>query len=177
MRESPLERKFEHLSLLTKLGKMKNSSLRRLRPKEFDVALLEKLTNEGRVFVQLPRVINKDAYKREVLDYVRVIDEFATDLWREEIDDLWEMIVEAACLENFLSMKKGIQAGHLNRYAVTNLVSRMQSKGIYRKDVPMLTLHLRLEGTMVRNRYYKSSGNYTLTKDANTLLRQLFSRV
>ena len=179
LRESLRGRKLQHLSLLTKLGKMRTSSLRRLLPKEFDPVLFEKLVNEGRVYIKYPRVNNnnKDAYKREVLDYVRTIDGFATDLWREDIDELWAKIVGAPCFESCLSMKNGIQAGHLNRYTVTNLVCRMQNMGVYRSDVPMLTLHLTLEQTDKRNKYYSSNGNYFLSKEAKALLRQLLLKV
>ena len=177
LRESLRGRKMHHLSLLTKLGKMRTSSLRRLLPKEFNAALLEKLTREGRVYVDYPRVINKDAYKREVQDYVRAIDKYATDSWRENIEDLWRSIVEAPCFEPCLAMKKGLQAGHLNRYTVTNLVCWLQNLGVYRRDVPMLSLHLALEQTGKRNKYYSSCGNYCLTKEARDLLRQLLRKV
>ncbi len=166
----------QHLNLLTRLGKMKKS-LRRLSSNEFDAALLERLTKEGRVFVDFPRTINKDAYVREVLDYVHSIKDYATDLWQEEIDDLWQEILDDECLSEFLTMKKGMQAGHMNRYAVTNLVCRMQNNGIYRRDVPMLTLHLRMEGVKKKNRYYTNCGNYVLPRNAKVLLRQLFERV
>lgn len=156
---------------------MKGQRLQRLLPKEFNPALLEKLVMEGRVYVDYPRGINKDAYKREVLDYVRAIDKFAADSWCEAIEDLWRSIVEASCFETCLAMKKGLQAGHLNRYAVTNLVCRLQNMGVYRRDVPMLTLHLALEQTGKRNKYYCSCGNYCLTKEARELLRQLLRKV
>lgn len=178
MRVSAVERCITS-TLLTKLGKMRTSSFRHVLPEEFDPVLFEKLVNEGRVFVNYPRVINinRDAYKREALAYVQAIDDFATDLWRGDIGRLWRAIVEASCFEPCLSMKKGLQAGHLNRYTVTNLVCRMQSWGVYRRDVPMLTLHLALEQTDKRNKYYSSNGNYCLTKEAKAFLRQLLRKV
>ena len=156
---------------------MKEQSLWRVTPREFDPVLFEKLVKQGRVFVNYPRVNNKDAYKREVLEYVRAIDDFATDLWRKDIEELWAKIVGAPCFEPCLSMKNGLQAGHLNRYTVTNLVCRMQNMGVYRSDVPMLTLHLTLEQTDKRNKYYSSNGNYCLTKEAKALLKQLLRKV
>lgn len=160
-------------------AEMKEQSLWHVLPSEFDPALFEKLVSEGRVYVDYPRVTNtdKDAYKREALEYVRAIDGFATDLWRDEVGSLWARIVGASCFEPCLSMKKGLQAGHLNRYTITNLVYRLQSLGVYRRDVPMLTLHLTLEQTDKRNKYYSSNGNYCLTKEAKALLRQLLRRV
>ena len=159
------------------LEKMTTSSLRRITPKDFDAARLEKLVMEGRVYVDYPRVINNDAYKREVLDYVRAIDGYASEKWLKTIGDLWAQIVGAECFKPCLAMKKGLQAGHLNRYTVTNLVCRLQSLGVYRRDVPMLTLHLTLEQTDKRNKYYCSCGNYCLTKEARELLRQLLRKV
>ena len=177
LRESPLERKFEHLNLLTKLGPMTKTSFRRLSPKEFDAALLKKLTEEGRVYINLPREINRNAYAQEILDYVQAIRDCASEPWCDEIDALWQEILDNECLVDFLTMKRGVCAGHINRYAVTNLVCRMQSNGIYRKDLSMLTLHLKLEGVERKNKYYTSCGNFSLSTEARQVLRKLFSKV
>ena len=112
-----------------------------------------------------------------VLDYVRRIADYATDSWQGGIDGLWQQIVESACFRDCLALKKGLRAGHMNRYTVTNIVCRLQGKGVYRRDVPMLTLHLQLEGTTKRNRYYTSCGNYDLTREAKGVLRELLVRV
>ena len=156
---------------------MKGQRFQRLLPTEFDAALLKKLTSEGRVYVDCPRVTDRDAYRREALEYVRSIEDFATDLWRKDIGRLWARIVETPCFEPCLSMKKGPQAGHLNRYAMTNLVCRLQNLGVYRRDVPMLTLHLALEHSSRRNKYYCSCGNYCLSIEARNSLRELLRRV
>ena len=63
-----------HNSWTQKLGTMKKSSLRRLSPKEFDANLLRQLTLEGRVYIDVPQVVDKNAYKREILEYVQAID-------------------------------------------------------------------------------------------------------
>ena len=176
-RESFLGRKLQHLNLLTKLGPMTKTSLRRLSPKEFDAALLKKLTEEGRVFINLPREINRNAYAQEILDYVQAIRDCASEPWRDEIDALWQEILDNECLADFLTMKRGVCAGHINRYAVTNLVCRMQNSGIYRKDLSMLTLHLKLEGVERKNKYYTSCGNFPPSTEARQVLRKLFSKV
>ena len=156
---------------------MKATSFRRLLPKDFDVELLKKLTDEGRVFIEVLRTTDKDAYKREVLDYVMSIAEFATTEWQADVDDLWKTVVDSECFRDFLAMKKGLCAGHINRYAVTNLVCRLQNSGVYNKEVSLLTLHLRLEKTDKRNKYYGSSGNYLINTEARRLLKQLLARV
>ena len=156
---------------------MKKSSLRRLSPKEFDANLLRHLTLEGRVYIDMPQVMDKNAYKREILDYVHSIDNYATEMWKGQMEAVWNTIVDAECFSDSLVMKKGKQTGHMNRYTVTNLVCRMQSLGVYRKDVSMLTLHLKLEGVTEKNKYYKSSGVYELPREARMFIRELFSKV
>ena len=167
----------QHLNLLTRLGKMKKTGLRRLSIKEFDAALLEELTREGRVFISCPQATEQDAYKREVLDYVKTIRQFASKKWQKEVDGLWQSIVDAPCFGNSLKMKNGMQAGHMNRYCVTNLVCRLQNIGVYSQEISMLFLHLKLEGIEKKNRYYKSAGNYELDRDAKAFLRELLQRV
>lgn len=156
---------------------MKKSSFKRLSPKEFDAAFLEELTRQGRVYVNLPQSKNNDAYKQETLEYVHRIMPYVDEEWQENIESLWQQIVDSACFRDCLAFKKGLQSGHMNRYNVTNIVSRMQGRGVYRKDVSMLTLHLELEGTTQRNRYYMSCGNYTLTREAKAMLRELLKGV
>ena len=156
---------------------MKQTCFHRLTPKEFDPALIKKWTREGRVFIAPPRVINKDAYKREILDYVRTIDEFASEKWQDGIEDLWRSIVEAKCFAGCLAMKNWPDTGHMNRYVVTNLVCMMRNKGVYQKSVTMESLHLQLEQTTERNKYYSSNGNYCLSPEAKALLKQLLQKV
>ena len=156
---------------------VRSSNLKRLSLKEFDADLLKKMTEEGRVYIDCPQVINEDTYTREILDYVQAIRDCVSDPWRDEIDDLWQEILDEECLADYLTMKRGLQAGHMNRYAVTNLVCRMQSWGIYRQDMTMHALHLRLERTTTRNKYYESFGNYLLPDKAKKILKQLFGRV
>jgi hypothetical protein len=74
-------------------------------------------------------------------------------------------------------MKNGLQAGHMNRYTVTNIVCFMHNKGVYRSSMSMMELHLRLEQTTKKNKYLKSSGSYELNRDARALLRQLLKGV
>ena len=156
---------------------MKESSLRRLLPEEFDADRLRQLTLEERVYIDISQEADKNAYKREILDYVHAIDDYATETWKGQMDTVWNTIVNATCFGDTLVMKKGKQSGHMNRYTVTNIVCRMQSLGVYRKDVSMLALHLKLEGITKKNTYYKSSGLYELPREARMFIRELFSRV
>ncbi|MBO4451966.1 MAG: hypothetical protein J5770_06050 [Bacteroidaceae bacterium] len=151
--------------------------MRRLSLEEFDVNLLRILTLEGRVYVDLPYEVDEDVFKCEILEYVSSINVYVTDAWHEDIDELWETIVNNEHLQNFLVMKRGSHAGHMNRYAVTSLVCRMQNLNVYSKDVPMLTLHLQLEGVKKKNKYYMSCGNYQLDRSDVRIINELCRRV
>ena len=153
------------------------TTLKRLRPRDLDWENIKQLAKEGRLFAELPKVIDKDACRREILAYTQAIDCYAAEIWSDAINELWEAIVCEDCLLDSLTMKNGLHTGHMNRYVVTNLVCRLQNAGVYRQDVSMLELHRRLEGISTRNRYYKSSGNYDLSKKARALLKKLISRV
>ena len=155
---------------------MKESSLRRLPVADFDADLLRQWAQEGRVYVRMPQRVEKDAYKKEVLEYVRAIDGFAADEWKDGIDELWNEIVEADCMSELLVMKKGRESGHMNRYMVTNIVRRMLSAGVYRKEVAMMALHLQLEHAGAVNRYYKNCQNYKLPREVRMLLKSLFTK-
>ncbi len=149
--------------------------LRRLNPKEFDAELLEKMTREGRVFVKCPRVVDKEAYKGEVLEYVRPIDEYAAEEWKGNVGGLWREIVEAECMAPLLSMKRGVRAGHVNRYGVTNIVSLMLACGVY--ECPnLLELHKKMEGVGEKNSVYKCAGQYELSREQRGKVRELCSR-
>lgn len=157
--------------------KIKTSNLKRVQPKDYDAALLEELCREGRLYVYTEPVEDVDMCRREVLDYVRRIRDFAAESWKAKIDSLWNTIVEEPCFKECLMMKNGIQRGHINRYSVTNIVCRLQNAGVYRQDVSMLELHLRLEGIGQKNKYYRCSANYDLSRDARVVLRKLLQRV
>ena len=154
---------------------MKKSSLRRLSPEEFDANLLRQLTLEGRVYIDMPQVVDRNAYKSEILDYVHSIDNYATEMWKGQMDAVWNTIVNATCFGDTLVMKKGKQSGHMNRYTVTNLVCRMRNLGVYTKGVSMQTLHLKLEHATEKNKYYKNSRNYKLPRAARDFLKSFFA--
>ena len=146
-------------------------------PEEFDAVLLKKLVEEGKVYVDMPKAVDEGAYLKDVLRYVSAIRDFASDEWKDKIDDLWQLIVDDEDFSYFLKMQKGRDAGGMNRYVVTNIVCRLHNKGIYRNDVSMLTLHLKLEGVSKKNKYYTSCGNYVFTQPMRRGLSQLLSRV
>jgi len=104
---------------------------------------------------------------------VQAIDHLASERWREGIGALWFKLVHSRQMASYLTMRYGSQAGHMNRYAVTALVYRLLLAGVYRRDVPMLSLHLLLEGTSRKNKFYTSMGKYPLGREQEAFLRTL----
>ena len=175
-----------HLSLLTKLKKMQKTGFRKLQAEEFDADRLEQLTREGRVFIagNSGKTGNSGhsgnsgqsghtGFPGEVLGYVQAIDHLASERWREGIGALWLKLVHSRQMASYLTMRYGAQAGRMNRYAVTALVYRLLLAGVYRRDVPMLSLHLLLEGTSRKNKFYTSMGKYPLSREQEAFLRTL----
>ena len=58
-------------------------------------------------------------------------------------------------------MKKGCHRGEFNRYMGTAIVCWMRELGIYRPDISAQDLHLAMEHSTRRNRYYTGMQNYT----------------
>ena len=157
--------------------KLKLSNFKRVQPKKYDAALMERMCNEGRLYIYIEPEENVYMYRREVLDYVQRINNYVTEAWRERIAPLWQAIVNEPLLEQCLVMKNGMKRGHMNKYVVTNIVCRLQNAGVYSKDASMLELHLKLEGVKKKNNYYKSCSNYELKREDRVLLHDILQRV
>mgnify|MGYP007070192689 CR=1 FL=1 len=153
--------------------KMKASNLKRIRLEEFDATLTEKWCAEGRLYVCVTPSAEKETAKQEMTEYVKRINCFATHEWAASVDALWNRIADEPVLMHGLTMKNGVQAGHMNRYVATLLVCLLQNKGVYRRETSMLELHLAMEGTTVRNKYYLSCGNYGLSDEARVALNRI----
>ena len=110
--------------------------------------------------------------QRDALDYVKAIDEYATDEWRPYIRRIWEKVICDGLFDEGLVMK---QKGQLNRYFVTGLVYNMQVLGVYKplEQVTLLRLHLALERTDKRNSIFNNWGNYPVTPTQRRRLKAL----
>ena len=147
---------------------------KQVHPEDFNVKTLMAFAREGRLYVDTSKkAVSKEQVVKEVRAYVARIREFVTNNYCLSLDELWEQILNNDEFLNFMTMKNGSLVGHMNRYTVTNLVYRMQNLGVYSQDVSMLTLHLKLEKTTKRNKYYNSSGNYSLPREARAFLKEL----
>ena len=59
------------------------------------------------MYIDVPQKMDKDAWKHEVLEYVSVIDDYATEMWKGQLDDVWNAILDAECFSDYLVMKRG----------------------------------------------------------------------
>lgn len=110
--------------------------------------------------------------RQDVLAYVSAIDEYASEVVRPYISNVWRAIVEDEVFVDGIVMK---QKRQMNRYFVTNIVFNLQTRGFYlpAEQVTPLQLHLVLEGTKKKNSVYKNIVNYPFT----TLHRQRLSKL
>lgn len=114
--------------------------------------------------------------QRDALDYVKAIDEYATDEWRPYIRRIWEKVICDGIFDEGLVMK---QKGQLNRYFVTGLVYNMQVLGIYQpvERVSQLRLHLTLEHVTKKNSIFKNWGYYAITPTQRKRLQKLMDEL
>ena len=108
----------------------------------------------------------------DALEYVTAIDEYATEVWRPQLRQLWQAVVCDEIFTNVLVMKKGRQRGQLNRYVMTAIVFYLQALDIY-QNVNQIELHRRLENVTDRNSIYKSACKYNLSTEQKRRIREL----
>lgn len=108
----------------------------------------------------------------EALEYVAAIDEYATEAWRPQLQQLWQAVLSDEMFAKILMMKKGRQRGKLNRYVMTAIVFYLQALDIY-QNVSQIELHRRLENVKDRNSIYKGACKYQLSFDQKRRIREL----
>lgn len=150
---------------------------RKVQPEDFDVEALLAAARVGRLYVDITD--NNEALEqqlkqrqREAFDYVSAIKEYVAPEWEPYIKTLWNILLDDPLFSPQLVLQKGKHQGHLNRYFVTNIVSRMKELGIYQCDI-FVELHKKMEGVDTKNSIYKCSGAYSLEWDQKQRLLEL----
>ncbi|MBR0036462.1 MAG: hypothetical protein IJP70_02350 [Bacteroidales bacterium] len=137
---------------------------KQVRPQDFNVEALMNAAREGRLYIDVKeKEPDQSHVAEEVRAYVAPIQDYVSPEFFSKINQLWSEILASDRIREYLTMKKGTKSGHMNRYAVTNLVCFLRNKGVYRQEVSALDLHLRMEKTDRRNKYYMSNGNYYMS--------------
>lgn len=107
--------------------------LKRVRPEDFDVELLQAAAREGRLYVDESRkTVSKEEVIVKVRAYVDRIREFVTPGFRSSINELWEQIL--ACEEFVAFLTPGVKAKKcrvFDKYNLMRIIGVLREKGVY----------------------------------------------
>lgn len=95
-----------------------------------------------------------------ILEYVSRIAPYAAPDYADCIDKIWERIATDVHIRPHLIIKKGKDKGMPNKYHITHIVSMMALRNIYDKRYTAHDLHLKLEQTKKRNKYFTTMNKY-----------------
>lgn len=143
---------------------MKKQHLQEVRPEDFNIAALRRAAREGRLFV-MPAPECETNVEQEVLAYVSRIDGYAAPPYRGCIGEVWRRIVNDPELVPLLESRKE----PFNKYAVTAICVYLYENGIY-EFASATAMHLQLECSATRNKYYKNCSYYAPGREAIRIL-------
>ena len=141
--------------------------LQKVRIEDFNVAALRKAAREGRLYIE-PAVECQINVEELVLKYVTAIEANVTSSYRDIIREVWRLIVSHPQIAPMVSKIKPF-----NKYTVTSIAIYLNNQGFYAFSTAT-ALHLQLEHTKKRNRYYTSASYYEPDMKA---LRQIIQEV
>ena len=146
-------------------------------PEKIDYQQFLELAKSGNLyFVKYPKKI--PVYTTEpvsqLLEYVARISPYASSNFAPWIADLWNDIVWNPRIFPLFFIRKGKDAGEINRYRVLAYVNFLLNKGVYDQRRSLTFLHLQLEGIERTNQYYSAYSNYAPDKSEQTRLEQLY---
>lgn len=153
-----------------------NSNL--VRVTDFDLLALQQAFAEGRLFIQPKQKSEAELREegiRQILQYVRQIDDCASVQYRQHIQQLWQDILRSSLSDLFFLSRYSTSRGQVNWYRVTAFVCVLRESDVYRKqDFTAVDLHLRLEQSQKRNNRYTGMSRYLPEhRDIITLKRLL----
>ncbi len=158
----------------------KSLELKQVRPEDFDVEMLWQLVCEGRLYIQ-PKVkqkseqTNREEGIQAILQYVSHIDACASEKYQPTIRQLWEQILRSSELGDlfFLNRYKS-NRGLPNWYRVNVVMVFLQENKVYRNDnYTAVQLHMMMEQTDKRSKYYTGMGRYRLERKERSILKKM----
>lgn len=141
--------------------------LQKVRIEDFNAAVLRRAAREGRLYIE-PAVECEINVEEHVLKYVTAIEANVTSPYRDIIREVWRLIVNHP---QIAPMVRSIKP--FNKYTVTAIAIYLNNQGCYAFGTAT-ALHLQLEHTKKRNRYYTSGAYYEPDRKA---LRQILQEV
>ena len=128
-------------------------NLRKVLPDDYDKETLWAAVQEGRVYIDEPQEVCREAVTDNVRTYVKQLCPLTTDRFREHVDEVWERIF--ACDELFGLLTPSPKARKFkafNKYNVMRIIGVLREAGVYGQYNDLYFIHL-LEHTDQDNSY------------------------
>lgn len=146
----------------------------------FDIDALKEAFLEGRLYIQQTTEEKSETSIREegirsILQYVSHINECVSEKYLSNIHQLWERILRSPELEDlfFLNRYKS-NRGMPNWYRVNVVMVFLLEQNVYCKDCyTAVQLHLKMEQTDKRTKYYTGMDRYLLDGNERSILKKM----
>ena len=159
---------------------MEAKRFKQIRPNEFDMQELMLLAKEGRLYIKQTTEEKTETTIREegirsILQYVSHIDECVSEKYLSNIHQLWEQILHSPELEDlfFLNRYKNTR-GQPNWYRVNVVMVFLLEQNVYCRDTyTAMELHMKMEQTDKRTKFYTGMGRYLLENKERSILKKM----
>ena len=146
----------------------------------FDIHALKQAFQEGRLYIQQTTEEKTETTIREegirsILQYVSHIDECVSEKYLSNIHQLWEQILHSPELEDlfFLNRYKNTR-GQPNWYRVNVVMVFLLEQNVYCRDTyTAMELHMMMEQTDKRTKFYTGMGRYLLENKERSILKKM----
>lgn len=146
----------------------------------FDIHALKQAFQEGRLYIKQTTEEKTETTIREegirsILQYVSHIDECVSEKYLSNIRQLWEQILHSPELEDlfFLNRYKNTR-GQPNWYRVNVVMVFLLEQNVYCRDTyTAMELHMKMEQTDKRTKFYTGMGRYLLENEERSILKKM----
>lgn len=146
----------------------------------FDIHALKQAFQEGRLYIKQTTEEKTETTIREegirsILQYVSHIDECVSEKYLSNIHQLWEQILHSPELEDlfFLNRYKNTR-GQPNWYRVNVVMVFLLEQNVYCRDTyTAMELHMKMEQTDKRTKFYTGMGRYLLENEERSILKKM----
>lgn len=146
----------------------------------FDIYALKQAFQDGRLYIRPKAVEKSEETIREegihsILQYVSHIDECTSEKYQSNIRQLWEQILHSPELEDlfFLNRYKNTR-GQPNWYRVNVVMVFLLEQNVYCRDTyTAMELHMKMEQTDKRTKFYTGMGRYLLENKERSILKKM----
>ena len=146
----------------------------------FDIHTLKEAFLEGRLYIKQTTEEKTETTIREegirsILQYVSHIDECVSEKYLSNIRQLWEQILHSPELEDlfFLNRYKNTR-GQPNWYRVNVVMVFLLEQNVYCRDTyTAMELHMKMEQTDKRTKFYTGMGRYLLENKERSILKKM----